>query len=80
MHTDARYLGQLPLPFGEAPFAPAVSLVEALEQTEYRSQKWFSFMEALNQMIYQIYHMTREEIRHIDFEIRKIQSPKWAVY
>ncbi len=80
MHTDASYLAQLPLPFCEAPFASVIPLVEALEQEEYRSQKWFSFMEALNQMIYQIYHMTQEEIRHIDLEIRNIQSPKWAVY
>lgn len=80
MHTDASYLSQLPLPFGEAPFAPVIPLAEALEQAEYLSQQWFSFLEALDQMVYQIYHMTWEEIQHIDSEICKIQSPKWAFY
>lgn len=80
MHTDAGYLAQLPLPAGGDPFAPVIPLAEALEQAEYRSREWFSLMEVLNQAVYRIYHMTWEETQHIDLEIRKIQSPKWAVY
>lgn len=80
MHTDAAYLGKLPLP----PVGPEgrdferiVGLVARLESGIYMSEDWFGCLEQLDQAVYAAYHLTQEEAAAIDRETEKIQSRRW---
>ena len=78
MHTDARYLKKLPLIINSNTFNKVIFLVKVLETTEYRSQIWFELLESLNESIYETYNINDEEKRHIESEMKTIQSSKWC--
>lgn len=78
MHTDARYLKKLPLIINSNTFNKVIFLVKVLETTEYMSQIWFELLESLNESIYETYNINDEEKRHIESEMKTIQSSKWC--
>ena len=78
MHTDARYLKKLPLIINSNTFNKVIFLVKVLETTEYRSQIWFELLESLNESIYETYNINDEEKRHVESEMKTIQSSKWC--
>jgi hypothetical protein len=77
MHTDAKYLKKIPLVKNEKTFNQVLNLVIQIEKTDYMSEEWFAFVEALNDLIYKIYGISEDEIDYIDSEMRKIQSRIW---
>jgi len=78
MHTDARYLKKLPFIINSNTFNKVIFLVKVLETTEYMSQIWFESLESLNESIYETYNINDEEKRHIESEMKTIQSSKWC--
>ena len=49
-----------------------------IEKTDYMSDEWFEFVESLNTLIYNIYGITEDEKKYIDYEMGRIQSRRWA--
>jgi len=78
MHADAKYLKKLPLVRSYSDlFDQVVNLVKALETCEYMNDIWFEMLEALNELIYKIYGIEKEEANFIDSEIISLQSNRW---
>lgn len=77
MHTDAKYLKKLPLIIDDTTFIQVISIVKSLESIEYMSDTWFEMVESLNSLIYQTYGIGEKENRHIDNQMKNIQSQRW---
>ena len=80
MHTDAKYLKKIPLPsrkLQDQYFDQVLYIVNKLESDDYMDQSWFNNLEQLNQMIYTVYNITKNESDYIDSEMRRIQSKRW---
>lgn len=76
MHTDAKYLLQIPIVdnFREE----VVYLVKQLEKTSYLSNKWHEIFEELNELVYKIYEINDNEKEYIEKQIKQIQSKRWV--
>lgn len=77
IHTDAKYLNQIPIVPDTLFFNEVVNIVELLEKEEYMSKRWFELNEKLNRVVYDIYQLTPKEITYIENEMKKISSSKW---
>ena len=79
MHTDAKYLSRLPVQRNKniAFSKRLVYLVKALEKADYMSEDWFTMVEDLNQIVYQIYDVNDSDREYIDKEMALLQSGKW---
>lgn len=77
MHTDAKYLKKLPLIIDDITFSQVISIVKSLESIEYMNDEWFEMVESLNNLIYQTYKIGEKERRHIDCQMKSIQSKRW---
>lgn len=80
MHTDAKYLGKIPLPSLEMQskyYKQLLKIVEHLECIEYMNKEWFLSMERLNDIVYEMYGLTNEEIKYIDETMKIVQSKRW---
>lgn len=77
MHTDAKYLKKIPLEINTETFETIVNTVKILEKVSYRSEEWFEIFYSLNNLVYQTYNLSEEEIQYIENEVKKIQSNRW---
>ena len=77
MHTDAKYLKKLPLIINDITFSKVISIVKSLENIEYMNDAWFEMVESLNNLIYKTYKIEEKERRHIDCQMKSIQSKRW---
>lgn len=78
MHADAKYLKSIPLvKYDGDKFDQLISVVKALETTDYMSAEWFDFLEALNKLVYEIYRIDKKEADFIDKEMIALQSKRW---
>jgi predicted RNA methylase len=75
MHTDAKYLRKIPMKIMKV--EKVVNVVRAIEKDQYLSPKWYSNMEKLNNLIYEIYEIDKEESAYIDNEMKLINSTRW---
>lgn len=80
MHTDKKYLNNIPLVKDETTneFEQLVEIVKALEKIAYMSSEWFEMFESMNQLVYKIYGIEKEEAMYIDREMFSIQSKRWS--
>lgn len=78
MHTDAKYLKKLPLiPYGSRKTVEIVNQVKKIEKTEYLSDKWYDYVEDLDNMVFKLFKLTDLEIQFVKEEMKKIQSKRW---
>ncbi len=78
MHTDKKYLYNIPLVRDEVRFNQMVNLVEMIEKKEYMSTEWFDLLDDLNKLVYKIYNIDDDEAAYIDNVMLTIQSKRWA--
>lgn len=77
IHTDAKYLNAIPVVIDSTEMDAVISIVNQMEQTPYMEQAWFDLNEELNKIVYQIYHLDKDDQSHIEKEMRKISASKW---
>ena len=77
IHTDAKYLNQIPIVVDNIAMADVVNIVKKMEEVEYMSAEWFELNESLNAIVYDIYKLSEEDRRYIEGEMRKISAGKW---
>lgn len=77
MHADAKYLKKLPLIINDYTFTQTINIVKMLESVKYMSNEWFDALESLNDIIYKTYNISIDERKHIDSQMKEIQSEKW---
>ena len=77
IHSDAKYLKKIPLIINDNRITDVVTITKSLEKIPYLSNEWYETVEKLNDVIYDIYNMTEEEIQYIDKQVKSIQSEKW---
>lgn len=77
MHADAKYLKKLPLIINDYTFTQTINIVKMLESVKYLSNEWFDALESLNDIIYKTYNISIDERKHIDSQMKEIQSEKW---
>lgn len=77
IHSDAKYLKKIPLVINDNRITDVVTITKSLEKIPYLSNEWYETVEKLNDVIYDIYNMTEEEIQYIDKQVKSIQSEKW---
>ena len=80
MHTDKKYLANLPLVKDETTkeFSQVIEVVKALETLKYMSPDWFDMLDGLNELVYKIYNIDANEAAYIDAEMLSIQSKRWS--
>ena len=77
MHTDSKYLKKIPLVDDKKTFLQVINLVKSLSEIEYMGDEWFEMLESLNDLIYKIYNIDKNESEYIDSEMQNIQSKRW---
>lgn len=77
IHTDAKYLNNLPIISNTIHFNEVLHLVEKLEVVEYMSQEWLELYDTLNKFVYNIYGISDTDRNYIETEMAKIFSSKW---
>lgn len=77
IHTDAKYLNNLPIISDTMYFNEVLWLVEKLENIEYMSQEWLELYENLNDLVFKIYDISDIDKKYINTEMSKIYSSKW---
>lgn len=77
IHTDAKYLNQIPIVVDDIKMDEVVGIVKQMEEEDYMSTKWFELNETLNTIVYDIYKLTQEDIDYIENEMKKISASKW---
>lgn len=79
MHTDAKYLKEIPIIMDSESeyYTLIIEMVKELEKEEYLSDKWIQIYSDLNKMVYKIYGLESEEVDLIENQMRKIQSKRW---
>lgn len=77
IHTDAKYLNDIPIVVDDEAFENVVDIVMKMEQVEYMATDWFELNESLNEIVYDIYNLSLNDKVHIDKEMRKISASKW---
>lgn len=78
MHTDAKYLLQIPVIKDTDYFDGIVTLVKNIENLDYLSMEWYRMYEELNLMIYDLYKINTKEKNYIEKEVKEIQSKRWV--
>ncbi len=77
IHTDAKYLNDIPIVVDDEAFEKVVDIVNRMEEVEYMDAEWFKLNEELNDIVYEIYQLTVNDKDHIEKEMRKISAKKW---
>ncbi len=77
IHTDAKYLNDIPIVVDDDAFEKVVDIVNKMEEVEYMDTEWFKLNEELNDIVYEIYQLTVNDKDHIEKEMRKISASKW---
>lgn len=77
IHTDAKYLNDIPIVVDDKAFEKVVDIVNKMEEVEYMDTEWFKLNEELNDVVYKIYQLTVKDKEHIEKEMRKISASKW---
>lgn len=77
IHTDAKYLNDIPIVVDDEAFEKVVDIVNKMEEVEYMDVEWFKLNEELNDIVYEIYQLTVNDKDHIEKEMRKISASKW---
>lgn len=77
IHTDAKYLNDIPIVVDDEAFEKVVDIVNRMEEVEYMDAEWFKLNEELNDIVYEIYQLTVNDKEHIEKEMRKISASKW---
>lgn len=77
IHTDAKYLNDIPIVVDDEAFEKVVDIVNQMETTEYMDAEWFKLNEELNDIVYEIYQINVKDKNHIEKEMRKISASKW---
>lgn len=77
IHTDAKYLNDIPIVVDDEAFEKVVEIVNKMEEVEYMDSEWFKLNEELNDIVYEIYQLTVNDKDHIEKEMRKISAKKW---
>lgn len=77
IHTDAKYLNQIPIVVDNIAMDDVVNIVNKMEEVEYMSAEWFELNESLNAIVYDIYKLSEEDRQYIENEMRKISASKW---
>lgn len=77
IHTDAKYLNEIPIVVDDDAFEKVVEIVDQMESVEYMCERWFELNEELNNLVYDIYQLNINDKQHIDQEMRKISASKW---
>lgn len=77
IHTDAKYLNNLPIISNTIFFNEILANVELLENIEYMSQEWLNTYDKLNELVYSIYGISDSDKQYIEAEMSKIFSSKW---
>ena len=77
IHTDAKYLNDIPIVVDDEAFEKVVDIVNRMEEVEYMDAEWFKLNEELNDIVYEIYQLTVNDKDHIEKEMRKISASKW---
>lgn len=55
IHTDAKYLNDIPIVVDDEAFEKVVDIVNKMEEVEYMDAEWFKLNEELNDIVYEIY-------------------------
>ena len=77
IHTDAKYLNDIPIVIDDEAFEKVVDIVSRMEEVTYMDAEWFKLNEELNDIVYDIYQLTVNDKNHIEKEMRKISASKW---
>lgn len=78
MHTDAKYLNKVPLPtITKELLDKIVHLVVLIEQETYMNKLWFSYLKELENIVYDAFELSENEVEYIESEMKFIQSKKW---
>lgn len=77
MHTDAKYLNDIPIVRNKRYFNKIVDKVCEMEKAEYMKSEWFSLNEELNCLVYDAFEISFEDRKYIEAEMRKISAGKW---
>lgn len=77
IHTDAKYLNDIPIVTNEDYVDKIVAKVRKLETVDYMQKEWFELNEELNDLVYKAYKISARDKKHIESEMRKISAAKW---
>lgn len=77
IHTDAKYLNEIPVVVDDEAFDRVVEVVRQMEAAPYLDNEWFRLNEELNDIVFGIYRLDGGERNYIEQEIRKINAGKW---
>lgn len=77
IHTDAKYLNDIPIVVDDVAFEKVVDIVNQMESVEYMDEEWFKLNEELNDIVYEIYQLNISDKNHIEKEMKKISASKW---
>lgn len=77
IHTDAKYLNEIPIVIDDEAFEKVVDIVNKMETVEYMDDEWYKLNEQLNDIVYNIYELNVNDKNYIEREMRKISASKW---
>lgn len=77
IHTDAKYLYQIPIITDTLFVNEVLEYVDKLESLEYMSEEWLTTYDKMNRTIYNIYQIKAIDANYIESEMRKISANKW---
>lgn len=77
IHTDAKYLNDIPIVVDDGAFEKVVEIVNKMENVTYMEEEWYNLNEELNDLVYNIYQLNVKDKNHIEKEMRKISAGKW---
>lgn len=79
MHTDRKYLSQIPVVISKSSnYKKMIKVVEELQNSVYLSETWYELFETLNSLVYSIYGLSKNEEKFIDEYMKSIQSTRWT--
>lgn len=77
IHTDAKYLNNIPIVINDKVFEKVVDIVNRMETVKYMGEEWYKLNEELNDIVYEIYELNINDKNYIETEMRKISAGKW---
>lgn len=78
MHTDADYIGKIPIPEPDRRLKEKILFnVSKLENVKYLSLKWLENLNDLSELVFDLYRVSKEDREYINIEMSKVQSIKW---
>jgi len=78
MHTDADYIGNIPVPKPDKKLKEKIIfIVSKLETEKYLGQNWLEYLNELSDLVFDLYNVSKEDREYINSEISSLQSQKW---